>query len=153
MLNRFLKRTKCKKGFTLVELIVVIAIIGILAGMMLPRFGNFTDDARLARSESDAKALSNMVAIYQARHGNYPDVSTATTTELSLAGTTLTFTDREASSVGTMTLNDVSGLQTDSAALDSTADRTYTTINYTQNTSTTISINVKTGVVTVTETP
>lgn len=46
MINQIVKRKMNKKGFTLIELIIVIAIIGILAFILVPRFGGFQDRAR-----------------------------------------------------------------------------------------------------------
>ena len=56
MFHKFLKKNK--KGFTLIELIVVIAILGILAAVLLPRFMGFTDDAKKAQVQSDAKNIA-----------------------------------------------------------------------------------------------
>ena len=46
-----------KKGFTIVELVIVIAVIGILAGVMIPVFGNVIADANAKAEASSAKAF------------------------------------------------------------------------------------------------
>jgi prepilin-type N-terminal cleavage/methylation domain-containing protein len=53
--NRNLKN---RKGFTLIELIVVIAILGILAAVLVPQLGGFTDKAKQAQVLSDAAAAA-----------------------------------------------------------------------------------------------
>lgn len=57
-----------QKGFTLVELIVVIVILGILAATALPRFINLTNEARTAAVQGLAGGLRSAVSVAQARY-------------------------------------------------------------------------------------
>lgn len=65
-MNQLLKKKqnqlKAKKGFTLVELIIVIAIIAILAAVAIPKFGAIKKDANLAADQANAKIIATAVA-------------------------------------------------------------------------------------------
>lgn len=91
MLNTLTKKLHNKKGFTLIELIVVIAIIAILAAVLIPRFTGFTDDARQKAAMSDARNI--LVAVEAMRANGDTSVTVAEIT--SYAGVTFdgTFSD------------------------------------------------------------
>jgi len=61
-----------KRGFTLVELIVVIGIIGVLAGILLASFSGGTESARAARCLSNMRNLASAVQTFGAENGRYP---------------------------------------------------------------------------------
>ena len=69
-----------KKGFTLVELLVVVIILGILAAVVIPQFTDHTEDARLATLDTSLAEMRNSVELYYHQHnGTYPGGSDATT--------------------------------------------------------------------------
>lgn len=61
-----------KKGFTLVELLVVISIIGVLAAIGLGSFTTAQMRGRDAQRKSDLKQISHSLEIYYSDHGSYP---------------------------------------------------------------------------------
>jgi len=56
------------KGFTLIELAIVIVIIGILAAIAIPRFTDMTAEARKAQRQAIANSIKSAYAIYLAKN-------------------------------------------------------------------------------------
>lgn len=61
-----------KKGFTLIELMVVIAIIGILTAITLPRFTDVTASAKVAQVQGNLANLRTAIGIFYAKNDSYP---------------------------------------------------------------------------------
>jgi general secretion pathway protein G len=65
-------RTLQRQGFTLVEIMVVVIVLGILAAMVIPQLGGQTDKAMIARAKSDIAALQSVLEVFRLEMRRYP---------------------------------------------------------------------------------
>jgi prepilin-type N-terminal cleavage/methylation domain-containing protein len=66
-------KSKGQNGFTLVEILIVVIILAILAGVVIPQFSSSSDEAKLAVLRSDLKAMRGAVELYYHQHNSvYP---------------------------------------------------------------------------------
>jgi type IV pilus assembly protein PilA len=75
-----------QKGFTLIELMIVVAIVGILAAIALPAYQDYTVRARVSEAAAAAGACKTAVAEFYASNASLP----ADTSEAGCSGTTAT---------------------------------------------------------------
>jgi len=64
--------SKVRKGFTLVEILIVVVILGILAAVVVPQFTNAADDARGGNIRAQTSTIQNQIELFRARTGAYP---------------------------------------------------------------------------------
>jgi general secretion pathway protein G len=69
-----MKKNKHRRqaGFTLIELMVVVVIIAILAGLIIPRFMGETDKAKQAKAKMQIESLESALKMYKLDNGSYP---------------------------------------------------------------------------------
>jgi general secretion pathway protein G len=60
------------RGFTLVEIMVVVVILGILAALIVPRVVGRTDEARAVAAKQDIAAVMQALKLYRLDNGRYP---------------------------------------------------------------------------------
>jgi prepilin-type N-terminal cleavage/methylation domain-containing protein len=60
-------RARVRKGFTLVEILIVVVILGILAAIVVPQFTNATQDAQGGNILTQLETLNNQIELYRAR--------------------------------------------------------------------------------------
>ncbi|MDG1837313.1 MAG: prepilin-type N-terminal cleavage/methylation domain-containing protein [Phycisphaerales bacterium] len=68
-------RRAAARGFTLIEILIVVVILGILAAIIIPQFTNAADDASISSARTQLQTMRSQVELYRAQLGNYPAAS------------------------------------------------------------------------------
>lgn len=64
--------SRCQGGFTLIEILVVVVILGILASIIVPRIMRRPEEARRTKAIVDIKAIETALNLYRLDNGVYP---------------------------------------------------------------------------------
>lgn len=128
------KKLKNRKGFTLIELIVVIAILGILAAVLIPQFAGFQDKATSTQVLVEAKQWATAADAY--------------VVEADLADGH----DVDADATAMAAIGDVAGTDVDGAISVAAVDGTHVTFTYTKTIdgTTFVAVRDNTGEITIT---
>ncbi|MFA5335820.1 MAG: prepilin-type N-terminal cleavage/methylation domain-containing protein [Candidatus Omnitrophota bacterium] len=64
---------RSRRGFTLIEIMIVITIIAILAATIIPNFIGFDVEARIAATQTNLSSIRTRITLFRAKEGKYPD--------------------------------------------------------------------------------
>ncbi len=67
-----MRKRSNQRGFTLIELVIVIVILGILAAVAIPKFVNLRSDAEASACKANQAAMESAIALYVAANGSAP---------------------------------------------------------------------------------
>jgi prepilin-type N-terminal cleavage/methylation domain-containing protein len=74
------------KGFTLIELAVVLAIIAVLAAVLTPMVSGYIDQARTARAQGDVRTMADTIKLYKRDTGRWPIYNSSSDYPSTIAG-------------------------------------------------------------------
>jgi len=73
-----IRTRSARRGFTLIEILIVVIILGILAAIVIPQFSSASSDAKKASLRSTCQTLRSQIALYKLQHGDtLPDLAGA----------------------------------------------------------------------------
>ena len=98
MKNIHTMKQSVQKGFTLIELMIVVAIIGILAALAIPAYQDYTIKSRVGEGASLTGAFKTAVEVYWSENGTLDGIATS-----GLGGTTLGLSSVEGEYVSAIT--------------------------------------------------
>ncbi len=125
-------RSSASRGFTLVEILIVVVILGILAAIVVPQFSSASTDARTSNVRTTLNQVRNQIELFKSQHNDTPPqltgmwgllTSTSDTTETSVAAPTGTRWGPYMQGVPVNPLNNQTGVS--SAATDTSSGWYY----------------------------
>ena len=92
LFNTWEPKLKKQSGFTLIEILIVVILLGILATIIIPQISVSTDDAKLNTLTTNLSQLRNSIEVYYYQHKNaYPGAAVPTTKPADVTTTALAF--------------------------------------------------------------
>ncbi|GAW94131.1 type II secretion system protein [Calderihabitans maritimus] len=73
MIRHIAKKLREDRGFTLIELMVVVVILGILAAVAIPSFTGKADTAKIKAAKADLKTIGTAIELYYVENDDYPN--------------------------------------------------------------------------------
>lgn len=70
-------RTRVRKAFTLVEILIVVVILGILAAIVIPQFTSASEEAQVSSVQSQLQTIRNQIELFRVRNNGTPPTMAA----------------------------------------------------------------------------
>lgn len=74
------RRSRREAGFTLIEIMVVVIVLAIMAGLIVPKLSFVADDAKISTARSKISTISSMLELYRQKDDKYPETLDALVT-------------------------------------------------------------------------